>query len=332
MRLFFKGDIMDTDKLLEILISSGDYVSGQALAQQLGVSRQAVWKGVGALRDNGCEIASVTNRGYMLKSLPQTLSEAAVRASLNTGLLGKNLIVLDSVDSTNNVLKRMGAEGCPSGTTVAAHEQTCGKGRLGRKWESTRDDNLYFSLLLRPTFAPAEASAVTPLAGLAVCKALREFTGLDCRIKWPNDIIVGKKKLVGILTEMSAEFDAVEYVVTGIGVNVDQIEFPEEIAYKATSILLETGRHYDKNRLLAALLKQIEREFTRNNLELTPEALDEYVSLCATLGRSVTFKKGERTLSGAAVGVTSAGELRVMLSDGTVRTLNSGEVTVQGIY
>ena len=131
---------------------------------------------------------------------------------------------------------------------------------------------------------------------------------------------------------MCAEFDAVEYVITGIGVNVDQIEFPEEIAYKATSILLETGRHYDKNRLLAALLGQIEREFTRYNLELPPEALEEYVSLCATIGRSVTFKKGERTVSGAAVGVTAAGELRVMLSDGTVRTLNAGEVTVQGIY
>ncbi len=332
MRLFFKGDIMDTDKLLEILISSGDYVSGQALAQQLGVSRQAVWKGVGALRDNGCEIASVTNRGYMLKSLPQTLSEAAVRASLNTGLLGKNLIVLDSVDSTNNVLKRMGAEGCPSGTTVAAREQTCGKGRLGRKWESTRDDNLYFSLLLRPTFAPAEASAVTPLAGLAVCKALREFTGLDCRIKWPNDIIVGKKKLVGILTEMSAEFDRVEYIVTGIGINVDQALFPENIAYKATSLLLETGRHYNKNKLLAAVLKKLEEEFSESGMKLDSRVLDEYGDLCATVGRSVTFTRGTRRISGIAVGVDRGGSLKVMLSDGSLCLVSAGEVTVQGIY
>ena len=320
------------EQILALLIERDGYISGQALAEALGVSRQAVWKGINALRESGCVIESAPNKGYRLTSLPAYINEAAIRKHLATSIIGKNLIVLDSVGSTNDYLKRLGSDGCENGTVVTTREQTSGKGRLGRVWQSKRDENLAFSILLRPKLTPRDAMPVTPLAGLAVCKALRKTTGLDCKIKWPNDIIVGKKKLVGILTEMSAEFDAVEYVVTGIGVNVDQIEFPEEIAYKATSILLETGRHYDKNRLLAALLKQIEREFTRNNLELTPEALDEYVSLCATLGRSVTFKKGERTLSGAAVGVTSAGELRVMLSDGTVRTLNSGEVTVQGIY
>ena len=315
--------IVVKEQILALLTQCGGYLSGQALAKELGVSRQAVWKGINALRSSGCVIESAPNKGYRLVSL-------------------------DSVGSTNDYLKRLGSDGCENGTVVTTREQKSGKGRLGRVWQSKRDENLAFSILLRPKLAPKDVTPITPLAGLAVCKALRKTTGLlaglavckalrkttglDCRIKWPNDIIIGKKKLVGILTEMCAEFDAVEYVITGIGVNVDQIEFPEEIAYKATSILLETGRHYDKNRLLAALLGQIEREFTRYNLELPPEALEEYVSLCATIGRSVTFKKGERTVSGAAVGVTAAGELRVMLSDGTVRTLNAGEVTVQGIY
>ena len=313
--------IVVKEQILALLTQCGGYLSGQALAKELGVSRQAVWKGINALRSSGCVIESAPNKGYRLVSLPEYLNETAIRKHLGTSVIGNNLIVLDSVGSTNDYLKRLGSDGCENGTVVTTREQKSGKGRLGRVWQSKRDENL-----------AKDVTPITPLAGLAVCKALRKTTGLDCRIKWPNDIIIGKKKLVGILTEMCAEFDAVEYVITGIGVNVDQIEFPEEIAYKATSILLETGRHYDKNRLLAALLGQIEREFTRYNLELPPEALEEYVSLCATIGRSVTFKKGERTVSGAAVGVTAAGELRVMLSDGTVRTLNAGEVTVQGIY
>ena len=186
---------------------------------------------------------------------------------------------------------------------MTAREQTKGKGRLGRSWASQKDENLAFSILLRPSISPREISSITPLAGLAVCRALRDVTGLDLKIKWPNDIILGKKKMVGILTEMAAEFDAVEYVITGIGVNVDQTTFPEEIAYKATSLLLETGRHYDKNRLLAGLLTRI-----------------------------VTFKKGTRNISGVAVDIDEQGALKVMLSDGSLRTVNAGEVTVQGIY
>ena len=165
-----------------------------------------------------------------------------------------------------------------------------------------------------------------------MCKALRDFTGLDCMIKWPNDIVVGRKKIVGILTEMSAEFDAVEYTVTGIGINVDQAVFPEEIAYKATSVLLETGRHFDKNKLLACVLEHLEAEFLSNNLELTPTALAEYSDMCISIGKSVTFQRGTRRISGMAVGVENDGELKIMLSDGTICNVNSGEVTVQGIY
>ena len=242
--------IVVKEQILALLTSCGGYLSGQALAKELGVSRQAVWKGINALRSSGCVIESAPNKGYKLVSLPEYLNETAVNKYLDTTVIGKKLIVLDSVDSTNDYLKRLGGDGCESGTVVTTREQKSGKGRLGRSWTSKRDENLAFSILLRPNLAPKDVTPITPLAGLAMCKALRKTTGLDCKIKWPNDVIIGKKKLVGILTEMCAEFDAVEYVITGIGVNVDQIDFPEEIAYKATSILLETGRHYDKNRLL----------------------------------------------------------------------------------
>lgn len=319
-------------KILDILLNADDFISGQEISEKLGVSRQAVWKAINALKEKGYEIQSVTNRGYRLVSSPNYLNESSLKSLLHNKIIGKNLIVLDSVDSTNDYLKKLGNEGCENGTVVAAREQTKGKGRLGRTWQSKKDDGIAFSVLLRPNVAPSEVSAITPLAGLAVCKAIREYTKLDCVIKWPNDIIVGRKKLVGILTEMSAEFDAVEYVITGIGINVDHTSFPEEIAFKATSLLLETGRHIDKNEFLACVLEHIENEFVKNNLELTPTALSEYTDLCATVGRSVTFQRGTRRISGMAVGVSEHGELKVMMSDGTICLVNSGEVTVQGIY
>lgn len=319
-------------KILDILLNADDFISGQEISEKLGVSRQAVWKAINALKEKGYEIQSVTNRGYRLVSSPNYLNESSLKSLLHNKIIGKNLIVLDSVDSTNDYLKKLGNEGCENGTVVAAREQTKGKGRLGRTWQSKKDDGIAFSVLLRPNVAPSEVSAITPLAGLAVCKAIREYTKLDCVIKWPNDIIVGRKKLVGILTEMSAEFDAVEYVITGIGINVDHTSFPEEIAFKATSLLLETGRHIDKNEFLACVLEHLENEFVKNNLELTPTALSEYTDLCATVGRSVTFQRGTRRISGMAVGVSEHGELKVMMSDGTICLVNSGEVTVQGIY
>lgn len=320
------------NKILTILLGSNEYISGQALAEELGVSRQAVWKGVNALREDGFDISSVPNKGYKLASAPGFLNAEAVKSNLNTKLIGREIIVLDSVSSTNDHLKELGNNGCREGVVVAAREQTKGKGRLGRAWQSKRDESIAFSVLLRPKMAPYEASAVTSLAGLAICKALRETTGLDCKIKWPNDVLAGKKKLAGILTEMTAEFDAIEYIIIGIGINIDQAVFPEEIDYKATSILLETGRHYDKNRLLAKFLDRLEDELTRNNLHMSPASLHEYRDLCATIGRSVTFTRGTRRINGMAVGIAENGELKVMLSDGSVCSVSSGEVTVQGIY
>lgn len=319
-------------KILDILQNSNDYISGQEISSQLGISRQAVWKSINSLKEKGYTISSVTNKGYRLEAAPKYLNENSLKRHLHNNIIGSKLVVLDSVGSTNDYLKQLGNDGCPNGTVVAAREQTKGKGRLGRVWKTKKDDGIAFSVLLRPNIAPSEVSAITPLAGLAVCKAIREYTGLDCKIKWPNDIIVGKKKLVGILTEMSAEFDAVEYVISGIGINVDHSSFPEEIAFKATSIFLETGKHIDKNEFLACVLTHIENEFLRSNLELNPTALEEYNDLCATIGRSVTFQRGSRRTEGMAVGVAENGELKVMLSDGSIQLVNSGEVTVQGIY
>ncbi len=319
-------------QILDILTNADDYISGQIISEQLGVSRQAVWKAINSLKERGYEIKSVQNKGYKLVSTPEHLDGGVLRGMLKSKIIGNRLVVLDKIASTNDYLKRLGDGEAENGTVVTTREQFSGKGRLGRAWQSKRDENIAFSVLLRPKMAPSEVSAVTPLAGLAVCEALREFTGLDCKIKWPNDIVVGNKKLVGILTEMSAEFDAVSYIVIGIGINVDQKIFPEEIAHKATSVFLETGKCVDKNELLATIINKLEFVFMHNNLELTPNALKEYSDLCVSLGKSVSFVRGDSRLCGTAVEISSKGELAVMLEDGTVYTVNSGEVTVQGIY
>ena len=319
-------------KIAKLLYGSADFVSGGQISESLGVSRQAVNKAVKALRAKGFEIESTTNKGYRLKAMPSELCEEAIACYLSTELIGSRIKVLDTVGSTNDYLKKLGSEGAQSGAVIIAREQTKGKGRLGREWKSKKDENISMSILLRPKLSPAEVSAITPLSGLAMCKAINDFCRLDSRIKWPNDVIVGKKKLVGILTEMSAEFDRVNYTVTGIGVNVSNTTFPDEIAHKATSILLETGRHIDKNKFVATALNYLERELVLNRYILSGYTVSEYQSLCATVGRSVTFTRGNRRISGMAVGINNSGELEVMLSNGTIAKVNSGEVTVQGIY
>lgn len=320
------------EKVYEILKSSDDYVSGQEISKKLNVSRQAVWKAINSLKDKGFVIDSVTNKGYKLISAPKILCRKIIEENLETNFIGKNLIVLESTPSTNDQLKKLAHKGAQNGTTVIAREQTAGKGRLGRVWLSKKDENIAFSVLLRPQLSPMEVAGITPLAGLAVCKAIRDFCKIDCKIKWPNDVIVNNKKLVGILTEMSAEFDAVEYIVAGIGINVDQSAFPQEVKSKATSIFLETGKSIDKNLLMAYVLKYLEDEFVKSNYKINKNNIEDYKSLCATINRTVTFQRGNDSFTGKAVNVNSKGELEVKLPNGTVCCVNSGEVTIQGIY
>lgn len=255
-----------------------------------------------------------------------------VKERLCAEYIGKNLILLDTIDSTNNYLKKLGAEGCESGTVVASREQTAGKGRLGRVWLSEKDSCLMFSFLLRPRIKLAQVSAITPLCGLALCKAIREYTGLECMIKWPNDVIVGRKKLAGILTEISISNETDYYTVTGVGLNVAQTCFDDEIAHKATSLFLETDKDFDINKLFAVVLRYIEKELEENNFKVSKKALEEYTAMCATLGREVEFLRNGEKLSGTAVEIDANGELIVKLADLSVYKVSSGEVTVQGIY
>lgn len=260
------------------------------------------------------------------------LNEKIIKNNLNTNIIGKKIIIPDTVDSTNTYLKELGSQGVEEGTVVVTTNQTSGKGRLGRVWECEQGKSVAISILLRPENINITDCAITPLAGLAVANAINKLCLADSKIKWPNDVIIGSKKLSGILTEVSFAGEKVDYTVTGIGINVSNSVFPDEIEYKATSILKETGRHTDLNLLVATVLNYFEKYVLGNHLTLTGEAIVEYRNMCATIGRQVMFNRGNRDITGMATGVNTKGELDVMLSDGTVVQVNSGEVTVQGIY
>ncbi len=207
-------------KILSALKHTEGYVSGEQLSTELGMTRSAVWKYIKALKADGYKIDSVRNKGYRLIASPDKLDEEDITNGLETTLVGKKLILLDEVDSTNEEVKRLAAQGAEDGTVVAAEHQTSGRGRFGRVWDSD-NGGLYFTILLRPELPPSDIASITLAAGYGVCLAVREYSGADARIKWPNDVIIGNRKICGILTEMAAQSDRIDYVAIGIGINLN---------------------------------------------------------------------------------------------------------------
>lgn len=319
------------DKILSALENGGEYVSGEELSRRLGVSRTAVWKNIKALRDDGYIISSSTNKGYRLEGIPDLLNKQKICEGLKVNSVGTDLMIMKTVDSTNEEAKRKAAEGAASGLIIAAENQTEGKGRLGRSWKSS-SGGLYFTLMLRPELPPADIAGITLSAGYGVCLAIREFTGLDAMIKWPNDVIIGNRKVCGILTEMAAQSDRIDYVAIGIGINVNLSEFPEEIKNKATSLYLESGKKTDRNELFMCVIQKLDKVIGSFLFSFSAEDIEGFKKLCATIGKRVTLSRAGIELCGEAVDITPAGELVIRNDEGKEFTVNSGEVTVQGIY
>ncbi len=312
------------EKILNILSANG-YVSGERISRELGISRAAVWKHIKSLRESGYEIESVTNKGYRLVSSPDILTEYTVKNGLNTKFIGQNIFVYPETDSTNNRAKAEYAS--PDGSLFIAEIQTGGKGRLGRGWEAPAGVGIWMSILLKPDLSPSDVSQITLIAGLAVCRAI----GCGAKIKWPNDIVIGSKKVCGILTEMSAEMERVNYVVCGIGINVNIESFDRELAKKATSLLIESGIKYDRPEIIRRVLTEFEllySDFLKNGLK---NILPEYKRLCVTLNREVQVIYKHETIIAAAVDISEEGSL-IVEKDGRKITVNSGEVSVRGIY
>ncbi len=320
-------------EILRYLKEADGYISGQELCERFQVSRTAVWKVVRQLEAEGYEIEAVRNRGYRLKTAGDILSQAEILSSIRGSWAGREILYLDEVDSTNTAAKKAAENGAVHGTLVVSERQTGGKGRRGRAWDSPRETGIFMTLILRPNMAPVHASMLTLVAALAVADGIRECTGAESLIKWPNDIVMSGKKICGILTEMSADPDCINYVAVGIGINVNMEEFPEEIRGVAASIFTETGKKTKRSLLISAVMAAFERyyEVFMKTTDMSG-LLEDYNGKLANCGRTVRVLDPAGEYSGTAIGIDREGELLVEMEDTTVRRVLSGEVSVRGIY
>lgn len=320
-------------EILKMLRESDGYVSGQQLCEKLGVSRTAVWKAVNRLKEEGYQVEAVRNRGYHIIDSPDVMTRQELSSLIKTAWAGQKIYYYDIIDSTNTCIKRLGEEGAPHGTLVAADQQSAGRGRRGRAWESPPGGSIYMSLLLRPDISPAKAPMLTLVMALAVAAGLKECTGLEVQIKWPNDIVLKGKKLAGILTEMSTEIDCINYVVIGTGINVNVKSLPKELSEKATSLFAETGQKVKRSKIIAAVMSHFEASY--NIFEKTrsmKELKEQYNSLLVNDNREVRVLGEKAQYDGVSLGINEQGELLVRRKDGTVEAVFAGEVSVRGIY
>lgn len=318
-------------EVLKALRQQEDYVSGQKLCEKLGVSRTAVWKVISQLKEEGYVIESVTNKGYRLLQEPNILSESEILSRLHTTCIGKQVQYFDTLDSTNTYCGRKGEE-LAHGTVVVAEKQTAGLGSRGRNWTSPKGSSIYMSLLLKPDISPDAAPRLTLVMALSVACAFRNL-GVKVQIKWPNDIVINGKKLVGILTEMRAEIGYVHQVVIGVGINVLTEQFPEELAQRATSVFLETGKTFSRAEVLAEVLECFEQDYeTFLRTSDLSELLEQYTQFSATIGKEVCVLEQKATYNGRALRVNETGQLLVELEDGSVNAVFADEVSVRGIY
>lgn len=320
-------------EILTILRESEGYVSGQQLCEQMHVSRTAVWKVIEQLKKEGYTIEAVRNKGYRLTGSPDVMSSAEIESLLETAWAGRDVLYLDETDSTNVQAKKLGEAEGKHGTLIVSDRQTAGKGRRGRGWDSPSGASIYMSILLRPDILPDKAPMLTLVMALAVARAVREITGEEAGIKWPNDIVLNKKKICGILTEMSAEIDYINHVVIGVGINVNTEDFPEEIKKTATSLFIETGKKWKRSEFIAAVMKYFEEYYEiflkTQNLKMLQEI---YNGFLVNKDAQVRVLEPGNEFDGCALGINETGELLVRKSDGEITKIYAGEVSVRGIY
>jgi BirA family biotin operon repressor/biotin-[acetyl-CoA-carboxylase] ligase len=324
---------MTTDaKILSALRENPDGVSGADLAEQLKISRAAIWSRIEELRRVGYDIEAGPHFGYRLVSSPDALHADDLLARLGkTKVIGRDIQVFEETTSTNDVIEKLARDGVKEGAVVFAESQTRGRGRLGRKWVSPAHKGLWFSILLRPNLRPQEATQLTVASATALRRAIETETGLKPEIKWPNDILIGGKKVAGILTELSAEVDRVKHLILGIGVdvNLDAGELPAELRKTATSLKIETGETISRAELAVAVLRELDFDYARICGGKFSVVADEWEAHCATIGKNVTVHIGDRKIRGRAESLDDDGALLVRTEHGHLERIIGGDVTLE---
>ena len=311
--------------------ADGNFVSGQQISKDLHVSRTAIWKHINVLKERGYIFESSTRKGYRLIYAPNLLTPLEIDSALHTETFGRHVVYLESTQSTNEEAKKIAREGAEEGTIVVAEEQITGHGRLARGFYSPFAKGIWFSLILRPKFFPMEASKCTLLAAVGVCRGIRRMGLADAGIKWPNDILVHGKKLVGILTLMSASMEKIDYIIMGIGINtgIKKNEFPEDFREGATSFLNE-GINVSRKDLLAAILGELEKEYSIAQDEGFDKVLDDWRALSVTLGQEVRVIFGDDSYTGKAVDIDRDGCLLVNTGSEVKRVI-AGDVSIRPV-
>src|SRR3989304_1517083 len=315
---------------------SRSYLSGQTLSKSFGLSRTAIWKHINAIKEMGYFIEASPAKGYRLNIQKLPFNVIEISSNLKTSFVGRELSFHKELNSTNDTARELASKGAKEGFAVVADSQTKGKGRLGRRWESPASVNIYTSIILRPDIPPAHAPQLTLVAAVAMAETISKFLNNgsgykpEPTVKWPNDILINSKKTAGILTEMSSEIDRINFVVIGIGVNVNMPKkmLPEELRTVATSLREETGKEISRTDFIRTLYLSIEKWYKlylKNGFEPIREAWNSYFNMA---GKVVKVQQMDRVIEGVAVGIDADGTFLLQVKSGSVLRIISGDVTI----
>ncbi|MEA3457647.1 MAG: biotin--[acetyl-CoA-carboxylase] ligase [Candidatus Thermoplasmatota archaeon] len=310
------------DKIL-YLLSGGDFVSGEKLAEHLDVSRTAIWKQIKNLKELGYEIETIKNKGYRLVSRPDIPIAEEITSGLDTKIVGKEVHYFKSLSSTNLYAKKLVEDGATEGTIVVADIQTSGRGRKDRKWSSPKG-GLWFSVILYPHIPPHHGMLVTMLSSVSIAQGIREVTGLSSVIKWPNDLLLNGKKVCGVLTELDAEMDRINYTVVGIGINVNNL-IDEKLQNTAISLIQKNGSKISKVKLLRSILKYLDENYNRLLSGDYGSIRDLWFSHANIIGKRIRIKGEKTVIEGTVSNVDDSGCL-ILDTGNRITRIVSGDV------
>ncbi len=311
------------ERIIHLLRKSSGYVSGEEISRDLNISRAGIWKHIEDFRRQGYEIDAISRRGYRIRTSPDKLLPWEVKCNLGTKIIGREIVYRDIMTSTMDEAVALGLVGAVAGTVVCAESQSKGRGRLGRTWVSVPGKGIYASVILRPKTSLSEVAQLTLVSAVAICEAIRTVSGLDARIKWPNDILIDGKKVVGILTELNAEMDQVRFVVVGFGVNVNMLA--SQLPQLATSLKIESGQDFSRVGVFQEILRSFEKWSNIFEYQGFAVIRQHWKELSWTLGQYVKFIEPSGEVVGMAFDLDVDGSLLLRTEAGEVIKKHSGD-------